>query len=327
MYHIYYDSGTTNTRAYLLKDELVIKRTAAQIGSRDSALQGNNAVLICKLKEMYDELLREKDLKDSDIRTITMSGMISCPHGLVEIPHIPVPVTLEQLKNHVVTHYEPKFFKREIRVIPGIKTAPSDSAVTFSNISEINNMRGEETEIFGISGSVTELPDNCVILLPGSHTQAAFIRDGAISDILSTVTGELYLAIKQETILSSSLPDTADETSINPELVCHGYRDLKTFGFNRALYVVRTMDLFLDSTSEERLSYLEGVLNGGVLDAVMYVLEKKQLPAAALAVYGSKLQHRIFQSLLKEFYPNIHFLAIDEGAVPFSVEGYLRISK
>lgn len=326
MYRVYFDSGTTNTRAYLMDGSQIIARNAAQIGSRNSALQGSNAGLIGRLKQMYDELLQEKGLEESDIDSIWMSGMISCPHGLVEIPHIPVPLSLEQLKSHVASYYEEHFFKREIRVIPGIKTVPADGAVSFENISGINNMRGEETELFGIAGSVHELPSDCVILMPGSHTQAAFIRDGAITDILSTVTGELYQAIRQETILSSSLPDHAGPKDMTPQLICRGCRDLETYGFNRALYIVRTMDLFLECTAYERLSYLEGVLNGGVLTAVMHVLKEKQLPGRCIAVYGSGLQHVIFRELIKEFYPKFEFLPIAESAVPFSVEGFLQIS-
>lgn len=326
MYRVYFDSGTTNTRAYLMNGNQVIARNAAQIGSRDSALQGSNAVLVGKLKQMYDELRREKGLEEPDIDSIWMSGMISCPHGLVEIPHIPVPLSLEKLKSQVAVHYEEHFFKREIHVIPGIKTVPAGGAATFDNVSGINNMRGEETELFGITGSVRELPPDCVILMPGSHTNAAFIKGGAITDILSTVTGELYQAIKKETILSSSLPDRAGAEDMTPELICSGYRDLKTYGFNRALYIVRTMDLFLTCTAEERLSYLEGVLNGGVLEAAIHVLAEKEIPARCVAVYGSGLQHVIFRELLKEFYPQFQFLPIAEGTVPFSVEGFLRIS-
>ena len=326
MKRVYFDSGTTNTRAYLMDGNRMIARTAAQIGSRDSALQGSNAGLIGKLKQMYDELLTENGLVESDIDSIWMSGMISCPHGLVEIPHIPVPLSLEKLKSQVAVHYDGNFFKRDIHVIPGIKTVPEDGSTTFDNISGINNMRGEETELFGITGSVPELPPDCVILMPGSHTQTAFIRDGAITDILSTVTGELYQAIKQETMLSSSLPDKAGPEDMTPQLICRGYRDLKTYGFNRALYIVRTMDLFLECTAHERLSYLEGVLNGGVLDAVMHVLKTKELPARCIAVYGSGLQHVIFRELLKEFYPDFQFMPIAEGDAPFSVEGFLRIS-
>lgn len=326
MYRVYFDSGTTNTRAYLMDRRQIIDKTAAQIGSRDSALQGSNAVLIGKLKQMYDELLLKAGLKEADIDSIWMSGMISCPHGLVEIPHLPVPLSLEQLKHQVAVHYDEHFFKREIHVIPGIKTVPADGIVTFDNISVINNMRGEETELFGITGSVRKLPPDCVILMPGSHTQTAFLKDGAITDILSTVTGELYHAIKQETLLSSSLPDHAGPEDITPKLIVRGYRDLKTYGFNRAIYIVRTMDLFLNCTPEERLSYLEGVLNGGVLDGVMHVLAVKNLPARCIAVHGSDMQHIIFRELLKEFYPEFQFLPIVEGAVPFSVEGFLRIS-
>ena len=46
MYIVYYDSGTTNTRAYLIKDGRIAGRLERQVGARNSALMQDNAVLV-----------------------------------------------------------------------------------------------------------------------------------------------------------------------------------------------------------------------------------------------------------------------------------------
>lgn len=101
------------------------------------------------------------------------------------------------------------------------------------------------------------------MIMPGSHTQIAQVRNGAITDIISTITGELYSAVKNNTILSTSLPASLSE-AIEPELLCRGYENLNVLGFNRALYTVRTRELFMETTPAQRHSYFEGILNGGV---------------------------------------------------------------
>ena len=57
LYYFYFDSGTTNTRACLLKDRTIICRGDIPVGSRDSALHQNRTVLISALKQLYDQLL------------------------------------------------------------------------------------------------------------------------------------------------------------------------------------------------------------------------------------------------------------------------------
>ena len=61
-YIIYFDSGTTNSRVYLLDRDYNVKFTAKRpVGSRDSAIEGSNMVLIKALKSLYDEVFKKTD--------------------------------------------------------------------------------------------------------------------------------------------------------------------------------------------------------------------------------------------------------------------------
>ena len=56
-YILYYDSGTSNTRAYLLNRDFQVKYTVKKaVGSKDSAIAGSNRVLIEGMKELYDDV-------------------------------------------------------------------------------------------------------------------------------------------------------------------------------------------------------------------------------------------------------------------------------
>ena len=323
LYYFYFDSGTTNTRACLLKDRTIICRGDIPVGSRDSALHQDRTVLISALKQLYDQLLTKSGITDTQIAEIYMSGMISSPSGLIEIEHLSTPVDFKKLKSSIVVYYEGQFFQRNVHIIPGIKTLPQGTTASVDTVVNANNMRGEETELLGILHRCPGLASGrSIILLPGSHTQAAFLLDGTIENISSTITGELYHALAGHTILGSSI-NGEKCTELLPNMVCMGYDIVHRYGFNRALYVVRSMDLFAGSTLAERRSYLEGVINGGVMDAIVSVTQDKPAP---IAVAGPHMQYEIFSAFADKLFPQFKITEVPvTPSFPFAVEGFLSL--
>ncbi|CUQ34082.1 2-keto-3-deoxy-galactonokinase [Hungatella hathewayi] len=323
LYFFYFDSGTTNTRACLLKDRTIICRGDIPVGSRDSALHQDRTVLISALKQLYDQLLTKSGITDTQVAEIYMSGMISSPSGLKEIEHLSTPVDFKKLKSSIVVYYESQFFQRNVHIIPGIKTLPQGTTASVDTVVNANNMRGEETELLGILHRCPGLASGrSIILLPGSHTQAAFLLDGTIENISSTITGELYHALAGHTILGSSI-NGEKCTELLPNMVCMGYDIVHRYGFNRALYVVRSMDLFAGSTLAERRSYLEGVINGGVMDAIVSVTQDKP---ATIAVAGPHMQYEIFSAFADKLFPQFKITEVPvTPSFPFAVEGFLSL--
>lgn len=326
MYIIYYDSGTTNTRAYLLQNNRLIGKRQFSIGSKDTAGPDGRSFLLHRLYQLYQELLAEFALTDEQISCIYMSGMISSPNGIVEVPHLPTPVNAVILKNSLVSFYEQSVFRRNILIIPGIKTIQPGQNVTFSNIELVNNMRGEEIELLGIVSSLKQdTPAPQAIILPGSHTQIAFMDQHSICDILSTITGELFYAITKDTLIGSSL-DATQGWELDKAMVQEGYRCLRTYGFNRAVYLVRTMDLFLNSTPSQRISYMEGVLTGGVMDAIHHRLQAPGNRVLYLGITGDSVYYDIFDAITGRFFPDymmIHLTPDDD--IPYSVKGLMTL--
>lgn len=86
-YILYFDSGTSNTRAYLLDRDFRICDSAKRtVGSKDSAIAGSNRVLIEGMKILYDQVLEANSLSDGDVEAIYASGMVTSPYGLKEVP-------------------------------------------------------------------------------------------------------------------------------------------------------------------------------------------------------------------------------------------------
>ena len=323
MYDVYFDSGTTNTRMYVIDGSgSVVFKIEKAVGSKDAALAHDRSLLARELYALYVFMLAEKKIDDSDIRNVWMSGMVSSPSGIIEIPHIRVPAGIRKLAESVYAYDENRFFKRTILFIPGIKSVPVETEITFSNVDAINNMRGEETEIMGIMSRVT-VPDTCVFILPGSHTQIAVVKNHEITNIVSTITGELFKAIKSETILSASLE--GNSSAIDASMVRLGYKNLITFGFIRAIYITRALHLFTESTDGERRSYLEGVLNGGVLQALHAAIGDAH---SDVFVCGSASQYDILKAIADEYYPAYALKKIEnDPASPFSLAGCKALAR
>ena len=99
-YIFYYDSGTSNTRFYVLDHNLeVLHVNKKNVGSKDSGKQlpGNNRVLIQGMKELYDEAIKEMQFSKEDIASIYASGMVTSPYGLKEVPHLELPLTAQEV--------------------------------------------------------------------------------------------------------------------------------------------------------------------------------------------------------------------------------------
>ena len=326
MYYVYFDSGTTNTRVYLIKDRQVMAYGKQAIGSKDSSIAGDSAVLIRGIKELYDRMLNENNLSDQDITEIYASGMVTSPFGIKEVPHVTVPVSIDKLHSQIYSYDEPDFFKREIKLIRGVKTIPDGFVVDRNNIIDVNNMRGEEVEIFGL---LTRLPvmrrsKPTAVFLPGSHTHVVYIENGVIQDILSNFCGELFYAISSSTILSSSIDSQIEK--LDEAMLRMGYEKLTEYGVNRALYLVNAMKIFDILTKTERTSYFEGVIVGGVIQAFEKTRTKKWKNVEEVIVAGGGAMADACAILLKALYKdmNVNVLNAPEPD-SFAAKGFLAL--
>lgn len=320
---VYFDSGTTNTRIFVLIDGKVVYTDKETIGSKDSALARDPMVLVKGLKRLYDRVLAALSLCDADIDAVYLSGMVSCPSGIHEVEHIPLPAGKEEIQKRIVEFSEEVVFKRHLYIVPGLKTIPQGVKVQPQEAVAVNNMRGEEIEILGVLYCCEEtFPPAYLLLMPGSHTQVAVIRDGKIVDLISCVTGELFAAITKETIIGSSV---VGGKTLVPAMARLGCKILKENGFNRALYTVRSMELFSDTSPDDRKSLLEGILNAGIAQAVHAKLESLG-KIRFIAVYGSAYQTDVLKLVFEEFCPGRYTIEqVRQHKEPMSVYGMLNL--
>ncbi|MGI6031332.1 MAG: 2-dehydro-3-deoxygalactonokinase [Eubacteriales bacterium] len=319
-YHLYYDSGTSNTRVYLLDENFsVVFTDKRNVGSKDSTLAGSNQVLIDCLKELYDEAVQQAGIGEEQIDAVYASGMITCPAGLLEVPHLLVPITLEQFSGSLVRYHEGTRLHRDVWLIPGLKTVSDD-------IDLVNNVRGEEIEILGAMDELAaRYPgEKLAYILPGSHTHVMCAQDDSVTGIISNCTGELFYAIKSATIFGPIL--AAQTQGLDEDMLRKGRENLKKYGFNRALYISRAMSLFGESDELGRKSYAEGVITGGVATALDYYCQHQWQGCKRAVLISNEYMYRVFQVLLEDspYIKEVLWLPISDKK-SYGIEGLRKI--
>lgn len=290
----YYDIGTSNMRLFLLDAQLKLLCSAKrELGVKDVAISGSNQILRIGMKELYDELLEKADCLDRDVDSLYASGMVTSGLGLHEIPHFPAPTSAADFAQNAVTPFrEDTLFHREILLISGLKSVGSDS-------SSCNITRGEEIEALGTLPTLEKLfpGQQVALLMPGSHTHVLHAGRGQLSGILSTFTGELFHALREETILAPVL--RTESPYPDPEAVRLGMRNLQAYGFNRALYIGRAMDVFSEGTPQYRRCYCEAVISGGVITALDQCCQESWKGCDTAVIVANAYMCQLFSLLLE----------------------------
>lgn len=192
------DGGTTNTRLRLFDGARLLGEVKSPVGSSSS----DKTALFAAVREMLAQLLFQCGVSEKEIETVAVTGMATSEFGLYELPHLPAPCGLSELRAGMKRVSLPQVTSIPLTVIPGVKNAPEDAP---------DLMRGEEVECIGICRKLG-IESPAVLMLPGTHNK--LIRwDGArITACLTVMSGELIAALKTGTILRSSLPQSLPET-------------------------------------------------------------------------------------------------------------------
>ena len=265
------DTGTTNTRVWLLRGAEVLATVRVGVGVRDTAREGTAAKLYEALREAIASVSSHR-IEDGGEwpqpvpKAIIAAGMITSPLGLREIPHLVAPAGLTAISEAVVQCHFPEITGLPFFLVPGVRSG-ADRTVP-AEVGATDVMRGEETLCLGLAASGLLGPGSTLLNL-GSHWK--LIRLDAETRIESSVTslsGELIHATQTQTILAGSVPGSRPEV-IDPDWMRFGMAEQRRSGTARALFCVRLLEQRSTSTPEERLAYLIGVYIAADLDAML----------------------------------------------------------
>jgi 2-dehydro-3-deoxygalactonokinase len=258
--------GTSNFRAHKLDAEgnLVDERSSAR-GAVLVPAGGFRSALMAEVGDWIEE----------GERRVLMCGMVGARRGWKEAPYIPLPANFDQVREHVVSIDAEAF---DARIVPGLIGEDE------SGVPEV--LRGEETEIFGCG---REGESSLQFCLPGTHTKWVRMEKANIVSFSTSMTGDLFRAIREKTILRSC---TQQEPTDDEAFLSGVERSRQPGALQHQLFGVRTLVLTGKMKDTSGSSYLSGLLIGSEVKAMIRKDETVHLVGepALCALYEKVLQ-------------------------------------
>ena len=226
------DWGTSSFRAFRLNDDRVTDR----VSSTSGIMQVRDGAFEAVLREAVEPWLVAGESR------ILMSGMIGSRQGWVEAAYLPCPASVESLARASISV---PMDGCDLLIVPGLCSTDAQGT------PEV--LRGEETQIIGAGATG-------LVCLPGTHSKWVRVSgDGAIEGFETVMSGEVFAALRKETILGRMMPDAPD----NQDAFLQGVQRSGDSGhLLHHLFGTRALGLFGQLTPEASASYLSGLLIG-----------------------------------------------------------------
>jgi 2-dehydro-3-deoxygalactonokinase len=248
------DSGTTSTRVWVLDEGEVKAGAASRGGARDVARTKDRSELLSRIRALADEALERAGSDWETVEAVVAFGMITSELGLEEVPHLDAPVGRGMLAGAMVERSYGDMLPVPVRLVPGVRSGGDD-------LERADFMRGEETEVAGLLG-LREPEPPFLYVSTGSHTKFVSVdRDGRIDWSLTTLSGELLLALHRETILADLIDLEAPISDFGA--LEDGARFVERAGLTRALFAARLLNRVQGVSAASCSDFLHGAVAGG----------------------------------------------------------------
>lgn len=286
------DWGTSRLRAYLIDSHgTIVEQRMRPWGIRHLPEGGFEAAL-SDITQQWPDCPR------------LAAGMIGSRDGWVEARYLDLPLDITRIGDGLARISTAS--GQPVHVVPGLRD-PSGPDV----------MRGEETQILGALSLRPQLKANSIVVLPGTHSKWTRVHDGLITRFRTSMTGELYALLSQQSTLAVNM--AADvKVSERPETrrafergVCAA-RDSGVAGALSRLFSTRA--LLLDGQLEplEVPDYLSGLLIGEEVRAALAggLFE----PSVVIQLVGEPALCERYRTAAHLFDLNLTTVAIEDAA-------------
>lgn len=294
------DTGTTNTRVILWdENRSALGTEKRETGVRNTAIDGDNDRLKAAVKSCLDTLLEAHGLDYGQVKGIIASGMITSNVGLVEIPHLVAPVSIDDLAAGIRDVLLEDICPIPMSFIPGVKNAEGDR-VDLGNFETMDMMRGEEVESAAILSRLKEgVP--YLLVLPGSHTKFVSVdAAGRITGCLTSITGELLNSITNDTIIADAVGRRfVDMETYDPKMLLTGYLAAKQCGIGRACFSARILNQFVIKDKSRLANYVLGACLQSDVAAIQNSAALKAGPDTTVIVGGKDPLRQAIADILK----------------------------
>ena len=226
------DWGTSNRRAYLVgPDGACLQRH--EDGQGMLAVGGDFAGSLAALRSSMGV--------DAAV-PLVMAGMVGSSSGWQEVPYLDIAVPLAGLAAHLApVSGHPGCF-----IVPGY--CVRDGAVDV--------MRGEETQLLG---AVQQGVRDGWMVLPGTHSKWVYLRDGAVAQLATYMTGELFAMLASGGTLAAVMAEGDDDAAAFEAGMQEARRGAP---LSNALFGVRARVVSKAMPAAQARSFVSGLLIG-----------------------------------------------------------------
>ncbi|TWI49313.1 2-dehydro-3-deoxygalactonokinase [Pseudomonas duriflava] len=273
------DWGTSSLRAYLLGENGEVLDTRSKPWGILHTPDGD-------FSQAFRELVGDWREQWPSVPAVA-AGMIGSRQGWREVSYVECPADVESLAKGLLTFDSGC---GELSLIPGVMQRGALP----------NVLRGEETQIFGALDLEPALAEHALLVLPGTHSKWATIRNHRIDHFSTYMTGELFAVLREHSILGQPAREEGSEPSA--EAFQRGLinaRDSGAEGVIGRLFTTRSLFLAGDLPARHSLDYLSGLLIGEELRSVVANLNGSACPP--LVLIGDPALCRRYQDALAFF--------------------------
>ncbi len=232
-------------------------------------------------------------------------GMVGSRQGWREVPYLPTPAGLDQLSAELLSLDTGA--GTVLHLVPGVLETNDPQAPDV--------MRGEETQAMG---AAAWLGGDALLVMPGTHSKWASLRDGRLVSFRTMMTGELFALLRQHSILGRGQAEAAQVTAA-----------AQAAAFESGVLAAHTHGAFARLFSTRALTLTGGLEPGCVSDYLSGLLIGEELRLASAELAAAVRIAITGEASLRERY--VRAFAVIGAATPeriadSALDGLLRIA-
>ena len=300
------DCGTTTTRIYIVNEEKkIVASGRTKVGVRDTSITGSRDKLRNGVTELFFKVLKENKITDDQVKFAIASGMITSEIGLIDIPHLVAPVGLEQLADGIQKVKDESVLPigRPVYFVRGVRNHYPEKARA-QDLRQVDFMRGEEVQCIGVMES-RKISYPCNIVALSSHTKIMYINEKRqIEASNTTISGQLYEALKDATNIGKSIVPVAGEQAGGysfEELVEVAMDCVQHAGLARTMLMPRFLQVLMQTSGEERQLFIDAAIAADDLNAFREMREQGYVSDYYL-FYGHEIRCKLYSYMLKKLF-------------------------
>ncbi|MEM5767392.1 MAG: 2-dehydro-3-deoxygalactonokinase [Bacillota bacterium] len=328
------DSGTTNTRIYIIEDDYkVIASGNKKVGVRDTSITGSRDMLKNGVSSLFFEIMKENNIDEKRVKFAIASGMITSEIGLIEIPHLVAPIGLKELSESIekVEDNDVLPISRPIYFIRGIKNNfPKDARI--HDLRLIDFMRGEEVQWVG-AVMMKNIAEPCNVVTLSSHTKVMYIDDSQrLVHSITTLSGQFFEAITSSTNIGKSvrvLENERENIYTQQEVIEVARMCVEKAGLGRTLLMPRFMETLLNTNSQERIWFLDAAIAADDMKAFDEMIAMG-LDTNRYILYGHELRCNLYEKMLHMKYGDdiiVESISKKEDIDNLTIQGVIQIAR